>query len=82
MVDGNMLRWLQWWIAAVLRAASLKCKLGYQGELVKEKDEENERLCGIITGLLAEKEKDNVDKHTMLNRMSQIEALLTAIVLR
>ncbi|XP_035845530.1 uncharacterized protein LOC110910036 isoform X2 [Helianthus annuus] len=63
-------------------ACRLKCKLGYQGELVKEKDEENERLCGIITGLLAEKEKDNVDKHTMLNRMSQIEALLTAIVLR
>ncbi|KAJ0925741.1 hypothetical protein HanRHA438_Chr04g0163161 [Helianthus annuus] len=81
MVDGNMLRWLQWWIAAWL-FCRLKCKLGYQGELVKEKDEENERLCGIITGLLAEKEKDNVDKHTMLNRMSQIEALLTAIVLR
>ncbi|KAJ0681129.1 hypothetical protein HanPI659440_Chr16g0632281 [Helianthus annuus] len=51
-------------------------------ELVKEKDEEKERLNGVIAGLLAEKEKDKVDKDVMLNRMSQIEAMLTARVRR
>ncbi|MFS7889272.1 hypothetical protein Hanom_Chr00s000003g01605021 [Helianthus anomalus] len=47
-------------------------------ELVKEKDEEKERFNRIIAGLLAEKEKDKVDKDA---RMSQIEAMLTATVL-
>ncbi|KAF5819401.1 hypothetical protein HanRHA438_Chr02g0088481 [Helianthus annuus] len=51
-------------------------------ELVKEKNEEKERLNGIIAGLLAEKEKDKVDKDVMLNRMSQIEAMLTAMIRR
>ncbi|MFS7949048.1 hypothetical protein Hanom_Chr06g00566991 [Helianthus anomalus] len=51
-------------------------------ELVKEKDEEKERLNGVIVGLLAEKEKDKVDKDVMLNRMSQIEAMLTTMVRR
>ncbi|KAM0040814.1 putative protein MULTIPOLAR SPINDLE 1 [Helianthus debilis subsp. tardiflorus] len=51
-------------------------------ELVKEKDEEKERFNRIIAGLLAEKEKDKVDKDAMLNRMSQIEAMLTATVRR
>ncbi|KAJ0437411.1 hypothetical protein HanRHA438_Chr16g0750331 [Helianthus annuus] len=51
-------------------------------ELVKEKNEEKERLNGVIAGLLAEKEKDKVDKDVMLNRMSQIEATLTAMVRR
>ncbi|KAF5781430.1 putative SLC26A/SulP transporter [Helianthus annuus] len=49
-------------------------------ELVKEKDEEKERLNGIISGLLAEKEKDKVDKDAMLDTMSQIEAMLTSII--
>ncbi|KAJ0745019.1 hypothetical protein HanPI659440_Chr10g0394111 [Helianthus annuus] len=51
-------------------------------ELLKEKDEEKERLNGVIAGLLADKEKDKVDKDVMLNRMSQIEATLTAMVRR
>ncbi|KAM0054840.1 hypothetical protein Hdeb2414_s0006g00199331 [Helianthus debilis subsp. tardiflorus] len=51
-------------------------------ELVKEKDEEKERLNGVIAGLLAEKEKDKVDKDVMLNRMSQIEAMLTVMAQR
>uniref|UniRef100_A0A251SSV7 Uncharacterized protein n=1 Tax=Helianthus annuus TaxID=4232 RepID=A0A251SSV7_HELAN len=51
-------------------------------ELVKENDEEKERLNGVIAGLLAKKEKDKVDKDVMLNRMSQIEAMLTAMVQR
>ncbi|MFS7920618.1 hypothetical protein Hanom_Chr03g00226951 [Helianthus anomalus] len=50
--------------------------------LVKEKDEEKERFNGITTGLLAEKEKDKVDKDAMLDRMSQIEAMLTTTVRR
>ncbi|XP_022026531.1 uncharacterized protein LOC110927205 isoform X4 [Helianthus annuus] len=37
-------------------------------ELVKEKDEEKERFNRIIAGLLAEKEKDKVDKDAMLDR--------------
>ncbi|KAJ0468477.1 hypothetical protein HanIR_Chr14g0697061 [Helianthus annuus] len=49
-------------------------------ELVKEKDKEKARFNRIIVGLLAEKEKDKVD--TMLDRMSQIEAMLTATVRR
>ncbi|XP_035832469.1 uncharacterized protein LOC110909152 isoform X4 [Helianthus annuus] len=49
-------------------------------ELVKEKDEEKERFNGIIAGLLADKEKDKVDKDALLDRMSQIEAMLTATV--
>ena len=48
-------------------------------ELVKEKDEDKERFEGIIAGLVAEKEKDNADKEAMLNRMAQIEAMLTAM---
>ncbi|KAJ0795896.1 hypothetical protein HanPI659440_Chr04g0155791 [Helianthus annuus] len=51
-------------------------------ELVKEKDKEKARFNRIIVGLLAEKEKDKVDKNTMLDRMSQIEAMLTATVRR
>ncbi|MFS7984103.1 hypothetical protein Hanom_Chr11g00982571 [Helianthus anomalus] len=51
-------------------------------ELVKEKDEEKERLNGVIVGLLAEKEKDKMDKDVLLNRMSQIEAMLTTMVQR
>ncbi|KAJ0492612.1 hypothetical protein HanIR_Chr12g0576821 [Helianthus annuus] len=51
-------------------------------QLVKEKDEEKERFNGIIAGLLAEKEKDKVDKNVILNRMSQIEAMLTTTVRR
>ncbi|KAJ0805914.1 putative adenine phosphoribosyltransferase [Helianthus annuus] len=51
-------------------------------ELVKEKDEEKERFNGIIAGLLADKEKDKVDKDALLDRMSQIEAMLTATVRR
>ncbi|MFS8009602.1 hypothetical protein Hanom_Chr14g01286881 [Helianthus anomalus] len=51
-------------------------------ELVKEKDEEKERLNGVIAGLLAEKEKDKMDKDVLLNRMSQIEAMLTTMVQR
>ncbi|KAJ0587809.1 hypothetical protein HanIR_Chr04g0167431 [Helianthus annuus] len=51
-------------------------------ELVKEKDKEKERFNGIIAGLLADKEKDKVDKDALLDRMSQIEAMLTAIVRR
>uniref|UniRef100_A0A251TPG3 Uncharacterized protein n=1 Tax=Helianthus annuus TaxID=4232 RepID=A0A251TPG3_HELAN len=47
-------------------------------ELVKEKDEEKERFNRINAGLLAEKEKDKVDKDAML----QIEAMLTATVRR
>ncbi|KAJ0442128.1 hypothetical protein HanRHA438_Chr16g0753041 [Helianthus annuus] len=50
-------------------------------ELVKENDEEKERLNGIIAGLLAEKEKDKVDKDVMLDTMSQIEAMLTSTIL-
>ncbi|KAF5755868.1 hypothetical protein HanXRQr2_Chr17g0807911 [Helianthus annuus] len=50
--------------------------------LVKEKDEEKERFNGITAGLLAEKEKDKVDKDAMLDRMSQIEAMLTPTVRR
>ncbi|KAJ0513191.1 hypothetical protein HanRHA438_Chr10g0443761 [Helianthus annuus] len=50
--------------------------------LVKEKDEEKERFNGIIAGLLADKEKDKVDKDALLDRMSQIEAMLTATVRR
>lgn len=49
-------------------------------ELIKEKNEEKERLDGIIAELLAEKEKDKVEKDAMNNRMSQIEAMLTATV--
>ncbi|KAJ0934350.1 hypothetical protein HanRHA438_Chr03g0106411 [Helianthus annuus] len=51
-------------------------------ELIKEKDEEKERFNGIIAGLLAEKDKDKVDKDAMFDRMSQIEAMLTATVRR
>ncbi|XP_021989014.1 uncharacterized protein LOC110885626 isoform X1 [Helianthus annuus] len=51
-------------------------------ELVKEKDEEKERFNRIIAGLLAEKEKDKVNKYAMLDRMSQIEVMLTATVRR
>ncbi|MFS7942715.1 hypothetical protein Hanom_Chr06g00491671 [Helianthus anomalus] len=51
-------------------------------KLVKENDEEKERLNGDIACLLAEKEKDKVDKDVMLNRMSQIETMLTAMVRR
>ncbi|KAM0068545.1 putative protein HEAT INTOLERANT 4 [Helianthus debilis subsp. tardiflorus] len=51
-------------------------------ELVKEKDEEKESLNGVIACLLVEKEKDKVDKDVMLNRMSQIEAMLTVVVRR
>ncbi|KAJ0885900.1 hypothetical protein HanRHA438_Chr09g0373231 [Helianthus annuus] len=51
-------------------------------ELVKKKDEEKERFNGIIAGLLAGKEKDKVDKDALLDRMSQIEAMLTATVRR
>ncbi|KAJ0880966.1 putative transposase, Ptta/En/Spm, plant [Helianthus annuus] len=49
-------------------------------ELVKTNDEEKERLDGIIATLLAEKEKDKADKDALLERMSQIEAMLTATV--
>ncbi|KAJ0445437.1 hypothetical protein HanIR_Chr16g0842911 [Helianthus annuus] len=49
-------------------------------ELVKENDEEKERLNGIIAGLLAKKEKDKVDKDAMLNTMSQIEAMLASTI--
>ncbi|KAJ0604267.1 hypothetical protein HanRHA438_Chr02g0059631 [Helianthus annuus] len=42
-------------------------------ELVKEKDEEKERLNGVIAGLLAEKEKDKVDKDVMLNRSHKLK---------
>ncbi|XP_022034226.1 uncharacterized protein LOC110936192 isoform X2 [Helianthus annuus] len=49
-------------------------------ELVKEKDEEKERFNGIIAGLLADKEKDKADKDALLDRTSQIEAMLTATV--
>ncbi|KAM0043289.1 hypothetical protein Hdeb2414_s0010g00339511 [Helianthus debilis subsp. tardiflorus] len=51
-------------------------------ELVKERDEKKERFNGIIAGLLLEKEKDKVDKDTMLDRISQIEVMLTATVRR
>ncbi|XP_022041991.1 uncharacterized protein LOC110944647 [Helianthus annuus] len=51
-------------------------------ELVKEKDEEKERFNGIIARLLAAKEKDKVDKDAMLDRMSQIETMLTTTVRR
>ncbi|MFS7935667.1 hypothetical protein Hanom_Chr06g00577041 [Helianthus anomalus] len=51
-------------------------------ELVEGKDGEEEKLNRIIAGPSAEKEKDKVDKYTMLNRISQVEAMLTAIVLR
>ncbi|KAM0009353.1 hypothetical protein Hdeb2414_s0091g00788191 [Helianthus debilis subsp. tardiflorus] len=51
-------------------------------EFVKEKDEEKERLNGIIAGLLAEKEKAKVDKDIMLDRMLRIEAMLTSTVRR
>ncbi|MFS7938648.1 hypothetical protein Hanom_Chr05g00442221 [Helianthus anomalus] len=51
-------------------------------ELVKEKGEEKERLNGVIAGLMAEKEKDKIYKDILLNRMSQIEAMLTAMVQR
>ncbi|MFS7913472.1 hypothetical protein Hanom_Chr02g00142191 [Helianthus anomalus] len=50
-------------------------------ELVEENDKE-EKLNRIIAGPSAEKEKDKMDKDTMLNRISQVEAMLTAIVLR
>ncbi|MFS7979419.1 hypothetical protein Hanom_Chr10g00927091 [Helianthus anomalus] len=46
-------------------------------ELVKENDEEKERLNGIIVGLLAEKKIDKVDKDVMLDTIPQIEAMLT-----
>ncbi|MFS7925871.1 hypothetical protein Hanom_Chr04g00290281 [Helianthus anomalus] len=49
-------------------------------ELIKEKDEEKERLNGIIAGLLAEKEKDKVYKDVMLDMMSRIEAMLTSTI--
>ncbi|MFS8029279.1 hypothetical protein Hanom_Chr16g01520501 [Helianthus anomalus] len=49
-------------------------------ELVKENDDEKERLYGIIVGLLAEKEKDKVDKDAMLDTISQIEAMLTSTI--
>ncbi|MFS7941602.1 hypothetical protein Hanom_Chr06g00478211 [Helianthus anomalus] len=39
-------------------------------ELFKEKDEEKERLNGIIVGLFLVNENDKVDEDTMLNRMS------------
>ncbi|MFS8028507.1 putative exocyst complex component Exo70, cullin repeat-like-containing domain superfamily [Helianthus anomalus] len=51
-------------------------------ELVEEKDDEEEKLNKIIAGPSAKKENDKVDKDTMLNRISQVEAMLTAIVLR
>ncbi|XP_021999089.1 uncharacterized protein LOC110895994 isoform X2 [Helianthus annuus] len=51
-------------------------------ELVEGKDGEEEKLNRIIAGPSTEKEKDKVDKYTMLNRISQVEAMLTAIVLR
>ncbi|MFS7989755.1 hypothetical protein Hanom_Chr11g01050621 [Helianthus anomalus] len=46
-------------------------------ELVKEKNEEKERF---IARLVAENEKDKVDKDDMLERMSQIDTLLTTTV--
>ncbi|MFS8027094.1 putative DNA helicase [Helianthus anomalus] len=49
---------------------------------ISDEDEEKEILNGITVGLLAEKEKDKVDKDAMLDRMSQIEAMLTSIVRR
>ncbi|XP_021980591.1 uncharacterized protein LOC110876739 [Helianthus annuus] len=49
-------------------------------ELVKENDEEKERLNGIIARLLAEKKKDKVDKDAMPDTMPQIEAMLTSII--
>ncbi|KAJ0806392.1 hypothetical protein HanPI659440_Chr02g0088941 [Helianthus annuus] len=49
---------------------------------ISDEDEEKERLNGITVGLLAEKEKDKVDKDPMLDRMSQIEAMLTSTVRR
>ncbi|MFS7932489.1 hypothetical protein Hanom_Chr04g00368461 [Helianthus anomalus] len=39
-------------------------------EFFKEKDEEKERLNGIIVGLFAVNENDKVDEDTILNRMS------------
>ncbi|KAF5780545.1 hypothetical protein HanXRQr2_Chr11g0517421 [Helianthus annuus] len=55
-------------------------------ELVKEKDEEKdeekETFNGIIAALLADKEKDKGDKDALLDRMSQIEAMLTTAVRR
>ncbi|KAF5813536.1 hypothetical protein HanXRQr2_Chr03g0099671 [Helianthus annuus] len=60
----------------------LKSRSWLSRKFVKEKDEEKERLNGVIAGLLADKEKDKVDKDVMLNRMSQIEAMLTAMVRR
>ncbi|XP_035830491.1 uncharacterized protein LOC110886452 isoform X2 [Helianthus annuus] len=63
-------------------ALKWKCKIEKLNlvikELVKEKDEEKERFNRINAGLLAEKEKDKVDKDAML----QIEAMLTATVRR
>ncbi|KAM0071824.1 putative DNA helicase [Helianthus debilis subsp. tardiflorus] len=41
---------------------------------ISDEDGEKERLNGIIVGLLAE--KDKVDEDAMLDRMSQIEAML------
>ncbi|XP_022012242.1 ATP-dependent DNA helicase DDM1 isoform X2 [Helianthus annuus] len=49
---------------------------------ISDEDEEKERLNGITVGLLAEKEKDKVDKDAMLDRMSQIEAMLKSTVRR
>ncbi|KAF5794460.1 hypothetical protein HanXRQr2_Chr08g0328321 [Helianthus annuus] len=51
-------------------------------EFFKEKDEEKERLNGIIVGLFVVNEKDKVDKDTMLNRMSEVEAKVEAITVR
>ncbi|KAJ0819727.1 hypothetical protein HanPSC8_Chr16g0699381 [Helianthus annuus] len=51
-------------------------------EIVKENDEEKERLNRSIAGLLAEKEENKVDKDVVLNRMSQIEVMLTDMVRR
>ncbi|XP_076912541.1 uncharacterized protein LOC143570905 [Bidens hawaiensis] len=49
-------------------------------ELVKEKEDEKERLNGIIAELVAEKEKDKAEKDAMLDRMTNIEAMLKSIV--
>ncbi|XP_022004374.1 uncharacterized protein LOC110901925 [Helianthus annuus] len=61
-------------VASIIEKLNLVIK-----ELTKEKDEEKERLNGIIAGLLAEKEKDKVDKDAMLDTMLHIEAMLTTV---
>ncbi|KAF5764811.1 hypothetical protein HanRHA438_Chr15g0708801 [Helianthus annuus] len=46
--------------------------------LVKQKNEDKERLNDLLWGCWLEKERDKVDRDAMLDRMSQIVAMLRA----